>query len=91
MHRELAPRKCPEFHSLAEIFPVLGEQHLEALAKDVAARGLLDEIVLCDGKILDGRCRYLACERAGVAPKFRNTSATIRSGLSSAKMCIDGI
>jgi hypothetical protein len=71
MHRELAPRKCPEFHSLAEIFPVLGEQHLEALAKDVAARGLLDEIVLCDGKILDGRCRYLACERAGVAPKFR--------------------
>jgi hypothetical protein len=60
-----------EFHLLAEIFPVVAEHLLEALGKDVAARGLLEEIVLCDSKILDGRCRYLACQRAGVAPKFR--------------------
>ncbi len=60
-----------EFHPLAEIFPMMDAAHLQALADDIAAHGLLDEIVLCEGKILDGRCRYLACERAGVAPKFK--------------------
>ncbi len=66
-----SPSWALEFHPLAEIFPLPEEDHLQALAKDVAARGLLEEIVLCGGKILDGRCRYLACERAGVAPKFK--------------------
>lgn len=59
------------FHPLADIFPIADEAHLQALAKDISACGLLDEIVLHDGKILDGRCRYLACERASVTPRFR--------------------
>lgn len=60
------------FHPLAEIFPLLDDDRLQALANDIAARGLLDEIALYEGKILDGRRRYLACLRAGVAPKFQD-------------------
>ena len=60
------------FHPMAEIFPVLSDDGLQALADDIAEHSLLDEIVLYERKILDGRCRYLACERVGVAPKFHD-------------------
>jgi ParB-like chromosome segregation protein Spo0J len=60
------------FHPLAQIFPLLSDDGLQALANDIAQHGLLDEIVLYEGEILDGRCRYLACDRVGVAPKFND-------------------
>src|ERR1035437_4658364 len=60
------------FHPMAEIFQLLNNEGLKALADDIAEHGLLDEIILLDGKILDGRCRYLACERVGVSPKFHD-------------------
>jgi len=58
-------------HSFAEIFPVPDEGHRQSLANDIAARGLLEEIVVYEGKILDGRSRYLACIQVGVTPRFR--------------------
>jgi hypothetical protein len=70
---EAASVKSPlGFHPLAEIFPLLSDDGLQALANDIAEHGLLDEIVLYEGEILDGRCRYLACDRVGVAPKFHD-------------------
>jgi hypothetical protein len=57
-------------HPLASIFPLLSERELIELADDIAAKGLRDEIVLLDGKILDGRNRYRACLIAEVAPRF---------------------
>jgi hypothetical protein len=60
------------FHPLAGIFPMLAEERLHDLAQDIKHRGLLDPIVLLEGHILDGRCRYVACEFAGVEPKFEN-------------------
>jgi hypothetical protein len=59
-----------EFHEVADIFP-LDEQHLDALAEDVRRRGLEEPIKLFGGKILDGRRRYLACQRAGVTPTYQ--------------------
>ena len=37
---------------------------------DIAAHGLVHPIVLLDGKVLDGRNRLFACQRAGVPPRF---------------------
>jgi hypothetical protein len=59
-----------EFHPLADIFPLLGEDELEDLAKDIKANGLQEPIVLYEGKILDGRNRYRGCELVGVEPRF---------------------
>jgi ParB-like chromosome segregation protein Spo0J len=43
---------------------------LEALAGDIAEKGLLNPVVLLDGKVLDGRNRLRACAKAGVEPLF---------------------
>jgi len=57
-------------HPIAELFPLLPEAELQALADDIKARGLLLPIVTYQGKILDGRNREAACERAGVKPSY---------------------
>jgi N6-adenosine-specific RNA methylase IME4 len=59
-----------EYHPLAEVFPLLEGEAFDALAADIKARGLIDAITTHDGKILDGRNRYRACEAAGVTPEF---------------------
>lgn len=66
----------PEFHPVATIFPLLPEQGLEfkELVEDIRAHGLLEPIKLYEGKILDGRNRYRACEKAGVEPRFEEWS-----------------
>lgn len=59
------------WHEAANLFPLMDEQELAALAADIAANGLLNPIVMLDGKVLDGRNRLLACKLAGVEPSFR--------------------
>jgi ParB-like chromosome segregation protein Spo0J len=59
-----------EFHPIADLFPLLEGEDFAALAADVKANGLQQPIVRHEGKILDGRNRYRACEAAGVAPRF---------------------
>jgi len=59
------------FHPLAEIFPILRGVHFDDLAEDIAVNGLHESIVTYEGKILDGRNRYLACLRAKVEPRFK--------------------
>lgn len=59
----------PEFHEAANIFP-LDEDHLDELAGDIRKNGQQVAIELFNGLILDGRRRYLACGRAGIAPRF---------------------
>ena len=59
-----------EYHALADVFPVLSQNEIESLAADIKASGLRHAITLYQGKILDGRNRFVACELAGVAPRF---------------------
>ncbi len=62
------------FHPLALLFPTMGADELAELTADIKAHGLREPILVMpepDGRILDGRHRYLACERAGVVPHFR--------------------
>lgn len=58
-----------EFHEAANIFPMMIDERLDDLADDIGKSGLRETIKLFDGKILDGRNRYLACLRADVEPR----------------------
>ena len=59
------PPKKYDFHPLAELFPMLEDksQAFEALVDDIRERKQQEPIWLYEGKILDGRNRYLACQR----------------------------
>lgn len=60
-----------QVNPIADLFPMLAEDELAELAEDIKQRGLLQPIVLdAEGRVLDGRNRLAACERAGVEPDF---------------------
>lgn len=60
-----------EHHPIADLFPMLADDELAELAKDIRHRGLLQPIVLdAEDRILDGRNRLMACQVAGVEPEF---------------------
>ncbi len=54
----------------ASIFPQLPDNELQELAEDIKRNGLREPITVHNGEIIDGRNRYLACQMAGVEPKF---------------------
>lgn len=59
-----------EFHPLAEIFPLIDGAEQADLAADIRTYGLREPIIKYEGKILDGRNRYLACVETGTEPRF---------------------
>ncbi len=60
-----------EVHPVADLFPMLAEDELRALADDIKLRGLRDPVLLDgEGRVLDGRNRLAACKMAGVKPTF---------------------
>ena len=59
-----------EAHPLADELPLIEGQEFDELVKSIKDEGLIDDIMLCEGKILDGRNRYRACLKAGVEPRF---------------------
>lgn len=59
-----------EIHPLAEALPAMSEAEYQGLLADIIqAKGLLDPIILYQGKVLDGRHRLRACEEAGIEPR----------------------
>ena len=65
---------------LAYLFPALTEAQFEGLVTSIRERGLLEEIAVWRGEIIDGRHRYLACIRAGVEPRFKHLADDVRPG-----------
>ena len=63
--------KLLEPHPFAEVFPTLDGEAFNALEKDIEARGQQEPIVVYEGKILDGRNRYRACQILGRGPEVR--------------------
>lgn len=61
-----------EDHPLAASYPLLDEPELNILAEDIKAYGLRNPVVLHQGKILDGRNRYRACQLVNVIPDFKH-------------------
>ncbi len=60
-----------KFHPFAEVFPQLDGEEQTALIADIEANGLREPIWKYKNKILDGRNRFLACQHAGVKPRYR--------------------
>jgi ParB-like chromosome segregation protein Spo0J len=56
-----------EPHHLANLFPSMDSDALDALTQDIKANGLRSPVVMYEGHVLDGRARVLACRKAGVA------------------------
>ena len=59
-----------EYHTLANLFPLLEGAEFDELVADVKTNGLHEPIVVFEEKILDGRNRYRACQAAGVEPTY---------------------
>src|ERR1700761_2571032 len=61
-----------EVHPLADLFPMMEPDDLAALADDIRANGLQQPVVIDRiGRLIDGRNRLAACEKAGVEPEWR--------------------
>ncbi len=57
-------------HPAANLFPMMSDEDIDALAKSIREQGLRQPIILTeDGQLLDGRNRVAACSRAGVPPR----------------------
>lgn len=68
--KDAKPGENPDlkFHEFADIFPMLGSnpEIQRAFVKDIQENGLLEGIILYEGKILDGRNRYYTCKSLGI-------------------------
>ncbi len=58
-------------HPAGMVFPWMTSKELDGLTESIRAHGLHMPIDLYGGEILDGKCRLVACLRAGVKPRFR--------------------
>jgi hypothetical protein len=59
-----------KFHKLCTIFPRCTDEELQLLVSDIRENGLHVPITLYEGKILDGRNRYLACQMLNREPDY---------------------
>jgi ParB-like chromosome segregation protein Spo0J len=60
-----------ETHEYADLFPMMDELELTALAEDIKINGQIEPIYTYEGQILDGRNRHAACKLAGISPDIR--------------------
>ena len=68
-HSRVGPAapEAAEFHPIANLFPLMSEEELDKLANDITCNGVQVPIWRHrDGRIIDGRNRFLACQKAGV-------------------------
>ena len=56
-------------HPVTDLYP-LNQEDVDAIAADIKANGQkLPILTLGDGRIVDGRNRYMACQKLGLTPK----------------------
>lgn len=55
-----------DFHPLADAFPLMEGDDFDQLVKDIEDNGQRHPVMRYEGRILDGRNRYRACQRLGI-------------------------
>lgn len=55
-----------EIHPAANVMPEMPDKEYQELKADIEAHGLLTMIEIAEGKIIDGRHRYRACQELGI-------------------------
>ena len=60
-----------QFHEYANLFPLMDEKSADDLAADIAQNGLVDPVIVFEGKILDGRNRWNAAQTLGIECETR--------------------
>ncbi len=69
-------------HPALDIIPLMTDDEMAGLVWSIRRVGLLQPIARDDeGAILDGRCRFAACDIAGVEPRFRQISGLDADGV----------
>ena len=58
-------------HELAEVFPPMDDEHFADLKASIAAHGQRHPITVWDGKIIDGKHRYQACQELDIEPRVK--------------------
>ena len=66
-------------HPVASLFPMIDDESLNALAEDIKKNGqrepiivaYLDEAMINEPVVIDGRNRHAACRLAGIEPEFK--------------------
>src|SRR6056297_1388645 len=55
-----------EIHQVALIMPQMNDEEFRMFKEDISGNGLIEPVVLFQGKVLDGRNRYNACRELGI-------------------------
>ncbi len=55
-----------EYHEAANLFPMMSDEEAVGLMEDIKEHGQKYAVELYEGKVLDGRNRYLACLKLGI-------------------------
>ena len=55
-----------EIHPVALIMPQMNDEEFRMFKEDISGNGLIEPVVLFQGKVLDGRNRYNACRELGI-------------------------
>ena len=71
-----------EYHELSFLLPLMNEEDFDMLVEDIEAYGQIEPVTLFEGKILDGRNRYKACQKLGIEVKTKEWTPSKTSGLT---------
>lgn len=55
-----------KFHEVCELFPEMQPADFDALVENIRLRGVQVPVLIYQGKIIDGRHRWRACEKLGI-------------------------
>src|SRR4051812_47871616 len=73
-------RKDVPIHKDADLFPMMSNEQLDALASDIAKNGLQRQVVWLNGELLDGRNRLAAIARIKDAARREEIAREAREG-----------